>query len=119
MGGTETSVITRPGVDGVNIRREGIKGRPFQMESGVAIAGDANARLLMDLYKQSEGTIATLTWEGILYSAEYGNTYGILHAGEFQQLRVAAAVSGTVNKSNGLWLRAVWDLIPIALSQVT
>lgn len=119
MLGTETSIITRPGVDGVNIRREGVKGRPFQMVSAVAVANAPSARLLMELYKESEGLAATLNWEGINYGAEFGTLYGILHVGEYQTHVLGAALSGATTRTNGVYLRAVWDLIPLAASTFT
>lgn len=107
-------IIQRPGVDGTIIRHLGKKGDVFAMRSTVDVATAVIAVQLFNRYLELTNTEAqTLIWRGFDYGAE-GVTYQVLNVSSMSVQPIRNQIGGINGpQASGVFLRAVWQLMPI------
>lgn len=116
--GQEQTIISRPGPDSVNVRKDGIKGRPFQMRSTAIFSDAASVQQAHVDYRLSQSEVGTLVWEGANYTTLYGVGYVVLHVGEPVIEKMGPAIVYGQDRSNWWKLQCVWDLLPVDESLV-
>ena len=106
--GDEVQDVTRPGVDGHEIRRRGKRGRLFRVRTAADFTTAANARAAILDYHKLRGDVVTLTdahavdWTEVLVSEVRTMLY-----------RQGATIVGGRNVNAGgagVVVQAVWDL---------
>lgn len=110
----DLKVIQRPGVDGTGIKRQGVKGEPFQLQSVVDMPTRAEAEDLRFLYialQQGEQK-ADLVLNDIDYASFHGVRFVVQRVEKVFIQRMSAAVGGLSSPSNYV-VRATWTLIPV------
>lgn len=114
----EQSLIVRPGADGLNVRREGKRGRPFQMRSTAVYATSELALLAVAAYHNVVGQAATLTWDNANFTLLFGTAYQILEVSPQNIVKLGAGVWQTTNIS-GYWkVEADWTLLAVDAADV-
>lgn len=110
----DLKIIQRPGTSGTGIKRQGVKGEPFQLESVVDVSTLVDAENLRFLYiaLQNGDQKIDLVLNDIDYGSFHGVRFVVLQVGNISIRRMAAAVGGLSTPSNYV-VRASWTLIPV------
>lgn len=106
--------IQRPGVNGTAFTREGVKGQPFQMESGVDLQtrGQAEDLRFLYLYLQQGNQKVDLVVNSVDYASFHGVRYVVEDVSNFMIRRLGAAVGG-LSYPSYYYLTATWTLTPV------
>lgn len=103
----------RSGIDGVSIRKEGIKARPFRMLGRVDVDDEPDALAKVLAYKLLAGTSPTLTWRSVDYAAVFEAKYHVLEV-QTTYRQLGAAIGGLSNNLvNPFWVESRWLLFPV------
>lgn len=104
--------ITRPGQDGVALRKVGERGPVFELVSVVDLANASAAQALYETYKGDQGSIVNITDDrGVSHSNYAVLDVRLLSPGGIR--KVNTLVGSTVNVSSGddaFLLTCVWTL---------
>lgn len=111
--GEEAAILTRDGVDGVNVRKSGMKGRPFQMRSSAVFQTLDSALLAHVNYRLSQSLAGDIVWEGVSYQSAYGVAYIVLHVSEPIMQKLGASISYGQDVTGWWKIDAIWDLMPV------
>lgn len=116
------SIQARPGVDGVSVRKDGAKGRPFPMMSFKDEQTLQGALDEFDRYKQEteNGGPSAIKWENGDWSSLYATDY-VAHSVRLVSVRKVSPITATAVKTttSPAWvLQCLWVLIPVAREQV-
>ena len=109
------SLLERPGVDGLGLKFEGVRGRPFQLHSKVDAFDLADAHQAGRNYQQlvNNGFIYSIAQQGVDYT-NFGVEFAVL---EVANLRVSGrllTMGGLFPPSLG-WIEADWTLVAVVL----
>lgn len=111
--GQELDIIQRPGVNGTAISLEGVKGRPFQMTSGVDTPTRSAAENLRLLYLTIQGNQKVdLVFNDVDYASFHGVRY-VVESVEAPIIKRLSAAVGGLSVSSNFWLQVTWNLIPV------
>lgn len=113
------SIISRAGVDGINVRLDGLKGKPFQMQSTAFYQTAPLARAAIATYKAIEGEVRGIIWEGVNWLSEYGAVYSVIRVHSPQLRKIGAGVHNGSDITNYWQVTALWDLVGVDPAHVT
>lgn len=110
---THVEVLQRPGFDGTAIIDLGKKGKPFQMRSVVDTQTPADALIMADLYRKSQGQGPFgLIWNGVNFYTDFDVVYVPIEVDVTKIRRLRTATGGIYPPSLGL-VECLWTLMPI------
>lgn len=113
---TQVEVWQRPGFDGTAIIDLGKKGEPFQMRSVVDTQTPADALIMADLYRKSQGQGPFgLIWNSVNFMTEFDVVYVPIKVEVTKVRRLRTATGGLYPPSLGL-IECMWTLVPIAVA---
>ena len=101
--------ITRPGVDGVGVRRQGINPTPFVMESGRDVTSFAEARSLLSSYDTAARIEPLKMW----YGGVYWGRFAVLSVKLVSLVAVSGGAGGFYGSSGKAYLTVQWELVPV------
>ena len=111
----QTEVKARSGVDGVTIRRLGMRGRVFVVRSEVDVADLATGLTALQEYKTLTSANATTMWVGGVSLSSGGVALKVLSVRGIINRKISTSVGG-INSPSGAWLVAEWTLIAINIT---
>lgn len=115
---TEQTIIARPGPDGLNVRKDGVRGRPFQMRSTGLFATNTLVLDALSDYYNSQSLAASIVWEDVNFTLLYGVAYIVLRVSEPRIIKLGAGVWETTNITGYWQIEATWDLLPVDAADV-
>ena len=111
----ESELLVRPGVDGVGIKFQGLRGKPFTLHSKVDAEDLADAHTAGRNYQQlvNNGFLYSVAQQGIDYT-NFGVEFAVL---EVQNIRVSGRllVMGGLFPPSLAWIEADWTLIAVSV----
>lgn len=110
-------LVQRAGVDGSYVQRLGVKGRPFQMRSGVDVLSlSAGTDLLRDYMESASSDPLDLIWASVDYFSRYRTRYIVLDVEPGRVRKVTGAAGGLLAGAGTAWVDALWTLVPIRIA---
>lgn len=101
--------LTRPGVDGVGVRRQGINPTPFVMESGLDVTSFAEARTLLASYDAASKIEPLKMW----YGGVYWGRFAVLSVKLVSLVAVSGGAGGFRGTNGKAFLTVQWELVPV------
>ena len=103
----DVEIITRPGVDGIILRRLGKRGKPFDLISREDVASLTAGRQGISAYKDMIGGDAVVVIQnGVTLAPDY-----FVVAVRPLRLRAIATATGGLNPPSNAWLECAWTLV--------
>ena len=108
-------VFQRPGVDGSGIFRDGVRGRPFVLRTGVDGIGRQFAFASFNNYTGLVGANPVSIISGGVFLGSISALFAVLDVRLLGIESVALALGGTTPGAD-TWLTAEWSMLPIHVS---